>query len=317
MNVMRTQTHSTSPSGLGTHADTNEVHVPVLLQEVIDGLDIQPADVVVDGTLGMGGHAQKIAALLGVDGVFVGIDHDVRALNAARSRIGAVQAKCIFEQSSFEYMNQILKQHGIHSLHKVLLDLGWGSHTLQSGKGFSFMKDEPLLMTYSDTITEDTLTAATIVNTWSEDSLKSILTGYGEERHAWRIAKAIVTERIHKPITTSGQLAALVERTIHRTGKTHPATQTFQALRITVNDELGVLERALKDCTQHLAVQGRIAIITFHSIEDRLVKRFFKDLSARGDFELITKKVIQPTRDELKVNSRARSAKLRIIKKIS
>lgn len=317
MNVMRTQTHSTSPSGLGTHTDTHVVHIPVLLQEVIDGLDIQQADVVVDGTLGMAGHAQKLAALLSAQGVFVGIDHDPRALELAQKRMGAIRARCFFEQNSFENIRGILQAHSVRSPDKILLDLGWGSHTLQSGKGFSFMKDEPLLMTYSDSITEDTVTAADIVNTWNEESIRSILAGYGEERHAWRIAKAIVEERVNRPITTSGHLASLIEHTVRRTGKTHPATQTFQALRIAVNDELGVLERTLKGTTQLLAVNGRLAIITFHSIEDRLVKRFFKDLSTHGDFELITKKAIQPSREELKVNPRARSAKLRIIKKVS
>lgn len=317
MNVMRTQTHSTSPSGLGTHTDTHVVHVPVLLQEVIDGLDIQPKDIVVDGTLGMAGHAVKLAERLGAQGVFMGIDHDPRALSAAKERMIMFQKQCIFEQSSFEHIRTLLKKHGISAPHKVLLDLGWGSHTLQSGRGFSFMKDEPLLMTYTDIVNEETLTAADIVNTWSEESIHSVLSGYGEERHAWRIARAIVDERKLHPITTSGHLASLVERVVHRTGKTHPATQTFQALRIAVNDELGVLERTLTDVTNLLAHNGRLAIITFHSIEDRLVKRFFKDLSTHGDFELITKKAIQPTREELKVNPRARSAKLRIIKKTS
>lgn len=317
MNVMRTQTHSTSPSDLGTNGKMNEMHVPVLLQEVIDGLDIQPKDIVVDGTLGMGGHAIKLVERLGAQGIFIGIDHDPRALTATKERMSTMQKQCIFVQSSFEFMRAQLKKHGISAPHKVLLDLGWGSHTLQSGKGFSFMKDEPLLMTYTDSVSEETLTAADIVNTWSEESIQAVLSGYGEERHAWRIARAIVDERKHHAISTSGHLASLVERVVHRSGKTHPATQTFQALRIVVNDELGVLERTLVDVTNLLAGNGRLAVITFHSIEDRLVKRFFKDLSAHGDFELITKKAIQPTREELKVNPRARSAKLRIIKKIS
>jgi 16S rRNA (cytosine1402-N4)-methyltransferase len=317
MHVMRTQTHSTSPSDLGTHAETNVVHVPVLLQEVIDGLDIQPTDVLVDGTLGMAGHAKALATHLSTHGVFVGIDHDPRALKAAQQHMSLISARCIYAESSFENMVAILQQHKIPAVDKVLLDLGWGSHTLQSGKGFSFMKDEPLLMTYTDTVTDETLTAVDIINTWSEESLHSILSGYGEERHARRIAHIIVEERARRPIVTSGQLASLIERTIHRTGKTHPATQTFQALRIAVNDELGVLERTLKSITHVLAPNGRLAIITFHSIEDRLVKRYFKDLSAHGDFELITKKAIQPTRDELKVNPRARSAKLRVITKLS
>lgn len=317
MHVMRTQTHSTSPSDLGTHAEAKVVHVPVLLQEVIDGLDIQPADVLVDGTLGMAGHAKELASRLSADGVFVGIDHDPRALKAAKQSMSHISARCIFAENSFEAMVSILEQNKLHAIDKVLLDLGWGSHTLDSGKGFSFMKDEPLLMTYTDIVTKDTLTAVDIVNTWSEESLYSILSGYGEERHARRIARIIVEERTRRPIVTSGQLASLIERAVHRTGKTHPATQTFQALRIAVNDELGVLERTLKSVTHFLAPHGRLAIITFHSIEDRLVKRYFKDLSAHGDFELITKKAIQPAREELKVNPRARSAKLRIIMKLS
>lgn len=314
MHVMRTQTHSKSPSDLGTHS---EMHIPVLLQEVIDGLDIQKADVVVDGTLGMGGHASKLVAKLGSKGVFIGVDHDARAIAGAQARIKGTQARCIFEENSFEHIGAILDTYKISAPSKVLLDLGWGSHTMQSGRGFSFMKDEPLVMTYSEHVTSETLTAADIVNTWSNDSLEAILKGWGEEKHARRIAAAIVAERAERPILTSGALASLVERVVHRTGKTHPATQTFQALRIAVNDELGVLQRTLSDITRRLQPQGRLAIITFHSIEDRLVKRYFKDLCTNGDFELHTKKAIQATREELKVNPRARSAKLRIIIKKS
>lgn len=312
MNVMRTQTHSKSPSGLGTQP---HVHTPVLLQEVIDGLDIQGDDVVVDGTLGMGGHSEAMLAELSSEGILIGVDHDPAALHTATKRLASTQSKCIFAENSFEHIGTVLDMHHIGSPDKVLLDLGWGSHTMQSGRGFSFMKDEPLIMTYTDKVSEETLTASDIVNTWSADSLEAILTGWGEEKHARRIVSAIIAERQLHPILTSGALASLIEKVIHRRGKTHPATQTFQALRIAVNDELGVLQRAITDITQRLAKEGRLAIITFHSIEDRLVKRHFKDLSSHAGFELITKKAIQPTRDELKANPRARSAKLRIIKR--
>lgn len=317
MNVMRTQTHSTSPSDLGTQRDFSHRHVPVLLHEVIDGLHIKKDDVVIDGTLGMGGHAREILTLLDKRGVFIGIDQDGDVLAQTESELRTrAQAKIIAEQLSFEHIPSVLIKHHLTSADKVLLDLGWGSHTLESKRGFSFMKDEPLVMTYASTVTEETLTAYDIVNTWSKDSLESIIRGWGEERHARRISEAIVAEREKSPIKTTGALASLIERVVKRHGKTHPATQTFQALRIAVNDELGALERTLDAVTQLLSVGGRLAIITFHSIEDRLVKQYFKRIGDGVHFELITKKAIQPSREELKVNPRSRSAKLRIISKI-
>ncbi len=317
MNVMRTQTHSTSPSDLGTQRDFSHRHVPVLLHEVIDGLHIKKDDVVIDGTLGMGGHAREILTLLDKRGVFIGIDQDGDVLAQTESELRTrAQAKIIAERLSFEHIPSVLIKHHLSSEDKVLLDLGWGSHTLESKRGFSFMKDEPLVMTYASTVTEETLTAYDIVNTWSKDSLESIIRGWGEERHARRISEAIVAEREKSPIKTTQALASLIERVVKRHGKTHPATQTFQALRIAVNDELGALERTLDAVTQLLSVGGRLAIITFHSIEDRLVKQYFKRIGDGVHFELITKKAIQPSREELKVNPRSRSAKLRIISKI-
>jgi 16S rRNA (cytosine1402-N4)-methyltransferase len=202
---------------------------------------------------------------------------------------------------------------------KALFDLGWSGYQLESGRGFSFLRDEPLIMTYASE-PKGALTAETIVNSWQEESIVSILSGWGEERYARRIAHAISHARRKKRITTTTELVDVIRSAVPRAyahGRLHPATKTFQALRIAVNDEMGALTEGLTACWQRLLPGGRIAVITFHSIEDRAVKRLFLEWSQSGEGERITRSPIVPSRKEVRANPRSRSAKLRVIRKIS
>jgi 16S rRNA (cytosine1402-N4)-methyltransferase len=311
MHVMRTQTHSQSSSGFDTDP-TGYEHTPVLLQEVINALALEGNECFVDGTLGLGGHAIHVLPLLSQGALFIGLDKDADALHRAEMRIGKQQARCVFKNASFESLEEVLIDEKLSSVDRILLDLGWGTHTIHSGRGFSFMYDEPLQMTYEKSAKDDGLTAKEILNTWSAESLLSIIQGWGEEQYARRIVDAICKEREKKEIATTGQLTRLIEKVIPRRGKTHPATKTFQALRITVNNELAGLEDALKKHFSLLSPHGRLAVITFHSLEDRIVKHVFKELAAATVAELYSKKAIQAGDIEKRENPRSRSAKLRV-----
>ncbi|MDP2650348.1 MAG: 16S rRNA (cytosine(1402)-N(4))-methyltransferase RsmH [bacterium] len=294
-------------------------HQPVLLQESLMWLNIQQDDIVVDATLGGGGHARAIAEHLKERGVLLGIDTDSAAIVRAREALVGVKAQVILTQANFRELEAILKEHELKTVHKVLFDLGWSSDQLEaSGRGFTFSRDEPLLMTLSDAPEKGTLTAEYIVNEWSEESIADALYGWGEERFARRIAKAIVLARSEKPIRTTGELAAIVKEAVpaaYRAGKRHPATKTFQALRIAVNDEIGALTEGLTSAIAHLTKGGRVAAISFHSIEDRTVKQLFRNAKADGAGNILTKKPVVPTRVEVQQNPRARSAKLRVFQK--
>lgn len=293
----------------------SEGHRPVLLHEVSELLAIQPGDTVVDATLGGAGHAQHLVAQLGNAGTFIGIDADGAAIERAREKLAGSKAHIILEKGNFRNVGSYLGKHMIRTVNKALYDLGWSSYQLTSGRGFSFLADEPLLMTYADT--GATLTAETVVNTWGEESIADILYGWGDERYSRRIARAIVTARSHRPIRTSKELASIIAQAVppvYRRGRTHPATKTFQALRIAVNDEFGALKESVQTLWQHVAPGGRIAIITFHSTEDREVKRMLRELAATGG-TLVTRKPLVPTREEVVQNPRARSSKLRCIEK--
>ncbi len=307
-----------------TALQSSVVHVSVLLQEVIEGLDIHEGEIVLDATLGGGGHTQAIAELVGVHGTVIALDADAKALERSAERLAKVKektgAKIILEQSNFRYIDVVLKKIGIEQVNKVMFDLGLSSQEIEeSGRGFSFKRNEPLLMTFASEITEETLTAREIVNMWDEENIATIIKNYGEERYAWRIAKKIAQERKQKPIETTFDLVEIIKNatpsSYHRM-KLHPATRTFQALRMTVNDEVGALKDGLQKAFDHLTASGRIAVISFHSIEDRIVKLFFKQLIVDGKAQKITKKPITPTDDEVEKNPRSRSAKLRIISKI-
>lgn len=290
-------------------------HIPVLKEETINSLKLSPSSVVVDCTLGVGGHAEMILNDLGPEGVYVGFDVDPTAIEAVE---GKFKGKQHLVCSNFSNIKDELEQLQLKP-NAILADLGWRSEQFtQGGKGLSFNDDEPLIMTYGDPSTY-TFTAHDIVNDWDEESIADVVYGYGEERAARRIAAAIVSARENTEIKTSGQLAEIVKDAVpkfrHKL-RIHPATQTFQALRIAVNDELGVLDTLLTDGFEILTSGGRFSIITFHSLEDRIVKKFFKTKTHDQEGVLVTKKPITASEKELAQNPRARSAKLRTIEKI-
>lgn len=292
-------------------------HISVLLQEAIQGLEIHENEVVFEGTVGLGGHSEEILKRIGKGGVYIGTDEDAQALSHAKERLSKYPARKIFIEDNFRNLDRVLDNAFYSNVDKILLDIGLSNLQLEGGgRGFSFKYDEPLLMTFRATQKEGDLTAREIVNEWAVDSLTDIITGYGEERFAWKIANAIVKARAIKPIETTGELAEIVKNAVPvfaRFGRIHPATKTFQAIRITVNDELGALREGLQKGFARLKPKGRMAIISFHSLEDRIVKEFFKARVEEGLGVLVTKKPITPSDEELARNPKSRSAKLRII----
>ena len=292
-------------------------HTPVLLHEVLEGLAIQKGDAVVDGTLGGGGYAEAICTSLGKDGQLIGLDQDAEAIVRTRKRIPEGQCHIHLFESNFRSLDQVLERLGIQKVQGIVFDLGLSSDQLEaSGRGFTFQhNDEPLLMTFKDHPTESDITARHIVNDWEEADIANVLYGYGEERLARRIARVIVEARQEKSIETVGDLVRIVEQEVPKRGKINPATRVFQALRIAVNDEIGALEEGLRQGWKHLAPKGRMAVVSFHSIEDRIVKRFMRGKVDEDKGMLVTKKPTTPSEKELKENPRSRSAKLRIIEK--
>ncbi len=298
---------------------TQAGHRSVLLHEIIDGLALRSDDIVVDATLGGAGHAALIAQSLGKKGMLIGIDADHDAIERARIALANIAAKTTFIEGNFRDFEAEMQKHGISRIDKVLFDLGWSSYQLDAGRGFSLKSDEPLLMTFAKEHKEGALTAAQIVNEWAEVSIADVLYGWGEERYSRRIARAIIERREKKPFLTAKELAEMISAAVpprYRFGRIHPATRTFQALRIAVNDELGALTSGLKAAWEALAPGGRIAVIAFHSIEDRIVKQIFKQWQDDGRGERVTRKPITASPREIAENPRARSAKLRIIQKI-
>jgi 16S rRNA (cytosine1402-N4)-methyltransferase len=299
------------------------VHQSVLLHEAIEELSINSKDVVVDGTLGGAGHAHAIAGILSKDGTFIGFDLDSEAIARAETALKDVQPKCIFVETNFRNIETELVSRGITHIDKAIFDLGWSAYQLEAGRGFSFLKDEPLLMTYSSNKPDSNnsaLTAAIIVNNWGEESIADIIFGWGEERYSRRIAKAIVERRVKQPFVLATDLANVIKiavPAVYRFGRLHPATRTFQALRIAVNDELGALKDGLMGAWKLLSPGGRIAVITFHSIEDRIVKEMFLEWEREGEAVRITRSPKKGSKEEIQVNPRARSAKLRVVEKIS
>lgn len=294
------------------------MHISVLLHESIKGLELKDGDVVFDGTFGGGGHTRAMLAL-GKDIKVIATDLDSDAIKNGQELVAEYPGQLILENDTFANIASILEKHNIAGVDKVLLDLGWSSNQLEyGGRGLSFLKDEPLLMTLKNEITESDVTAELIVNEWSEGTIADILFGFGEERYARRIARVICEVRQVKPIKTTHELVEIISRAVppnYRFGKIHPATRTFQALRIAVNTELETLERALSETWKVLRPEGRMVVISFHSLEDRIVKRFFREVAAETESTILTKKPIIAGQDETSANPRARSAKLRIIKK--
>lgn len=293
-------------------------HRSVLLQESLESLSIKPDDIVVDATLGGAGHSKEIARLLGTKGTLLGIDEDGDAIERARIALKDAVARVILQEGNFRNLESYLGKHGIPKITKALFDLGWSGYQLAAGRGFSFLQDEPLVMTYADN-PEGKLTAEVVVNTWKEESLADVIYGWGEERFARRIAREIVAARRKTRITSSGQLADIIRGAVpaaYRNGKLHPATKTFQAIRIAVNDEMGALKDGLQAAWSALEPGGRLAVISFHSIEDRSVKELMREWKQDGSGEWLTKSPIVPSEEEVRANPRSRSAKLRVIRKL-
>lgn len=306
-------------------------HKPVLLEECLNGLNIHPGGIYVDGTLGRAGHSREIAGRL-TTGRLIGIDRDKAALDAAPARLAGHMDKVTLVRGSFGQLPAILSSLGVEGADGMLFDLGVSSPQLDDGsRGFSYLQDAPLDMRMDQSAP---LTARDVVNGWDQEELKRILWQYGEERYSGLIAAAIVRERERAPIETTGQLAQLIRDAMPakaKREKQHPAKRSFQAIRIAVNDELGELERLLDSALDALKPGGRLAVISFHSLEDRLVKTAYagwaKGCTCPPDFpvcvcgrkprvRLVGRKPITAGERELAENPRARSAKLRVAEKL-
>lgn len=305
-------------------------HQPVMLKEVINWLKIEPAGVYVDCTTGGGGHSWEILRRLGRNGRLIGLDQDAAALTAARQKLADERVTLV--QTNFARIKEVLEELGIGAINGVLFDLGMSSYQIDEGeRGFSFQQDAPLDMRMNP---EGGPSAAELVNELSVQDLTRLITNYGEERWAKRIAEFIVARRKYKPILTTGELVGVIKAAIpaaaRRTGP-HTARRTFQALRIAVNDEIGVLERALNDSIQLLQSGGRIVVISFHSLEDRLVKQVFQagaqmcicppglpvcTCHRQPLLKVLTRKPVVPSAEEVEKNPRSRSAKMRVAERI-
>lgn len=295
-------------------------HISVLLNESIDGLSIKKGDIVVDGTLGGGGHTLEILHRFNDQIKMICFDLDEDAIERVKKILPPKTSNVIFQNTGFQELRSIIKELKIEKVNRILLDLGISSFQLEeAGRGFSFLRDEPLLMTMKKNPKGDDITAHEIVNFWGEQTLADIIFGFGEERFARRIAKAIVEAREKTEIKTTFDLVKIIEEAVgrsYRGKKIHPATRTFQALRIATNSELPNLEKIVKEGFECLEAGGRMSIITFHSLEDRIVKKAFVDLKNSGLAKMINKKPILPSPEEIKENPRSRSAKLRLLEKI-
>lgn len=307
-------------------------HISVLPEEVIEGLDIKPDGTYVDCTLGGAGHSSRIAQRLSSSGRLIGIDQDEDAIAAASERLKDFSCRVDIVHRNFKYLDEILADLGADSVDGVLFDLGVSSHQLdEAERGFSYMHDAPLDMRMD---VSQPFSAYDVVNEYSEDKLNYIFKTYGEERWSKRIAQFIVESRREKPIATTGELVDIVRRAIpaavRKKMQGHPAKRIFQAVRIEVNDELGILEKTFRAAVHHLKPGGRIAIITFHSLEDRIAKNTLREM-ARGcicppelpvcvchhkpEIKLLTR-ALKPGRKEQAANSRSKSAKLRVAVKL-
>lgn len=306
-------------------------HVPVLFDEVMEALNIRPGGIYVDGTVGGGGHSAGICERLGDSGTLIAVDRDCEALEAAGKRLAGYGCDKKFVHANYSDTDEISRAAGA-KVQGILLDLGVSSYQLDNpDRGFSYMNDAPLDMRMDDS---DRLTAYDIVNSYSQAELTRIIRDYGEERWASRIAEFICKERQQAPIDSTGRLTEIIKAAIpakaRRTGP-HPAKRTFQAIRIEVNDELGHLREAVEKLPDLLDSGGRIAIITFHSLEDRIVKTEFERrldpctcpkefpvcvCGKKADVKRVTRKPVIPTEEETEINPRARSAKLRVLEKL-
>ena len=307
-------------------------HVSVLKNECIEGLQIKSSGTYVDGTFGGGGHAMEIISRLNGNGRFIGIDQDQDAVENGRAKLEPYKEKAQLVRDNFSNIISIMKDLHIVAVDGILLDIGVSSYQLDTGeRGFSYMHDAELDMRMDQ---RNPMTAKRMIAEYSEKELANIIKDYGEERWATRIAQFIVAERKNKPIETTGELVEVIKKAVPKGARKdgpHPAKRTFQALRIAVNNELGILEQAIEDMAGLLASGGRLCIITFHSLEDRIVKQTFHRLEhpctcppefpvcvcgKKPSIRVITRKPILPSDEELEFNPRARSAKLRILEKL-
>jgi len=305
-------------------------HKPVMLSECIEGLNIKPDGIYVDGTLGGAGHSKEIAKRLSKDGLLIGIDRDDDALKAAKENLKEFQ-NVKFVKDNHDNIKQILEDLEIEKVDGILLDLGVSSYQLdERNRGFSYLGENELDMRMDKT---QELTAQKVVNTYSEEKLANIIYEYGEERFSRQIAKNICEERKQKEIVTTKQLVEIIEKSIPKSKQNdgHPAKRTFQAIRIEVNDEIKPLYNTIKNCIDCLNDNGRLCVITFHSLEDRAVKNAMNDAKgkctcpsdlpycvcgAKSLGKIITRKPIVATEEELEQNSRSKSAKLRIFERV-
>jgi 16S rRNA (cytosine1402-N4)-methyltransferase len=307
-------------------------HRPVLYEEVLQALNIKSEGIYVDGTMGGAGHGDGICRKLCDSGWYIGIDRDVAAIQAGAQRLQAYSCKKSFVQANYNELPQLLDQLGVEKIQGGLLDLGVSSFQLDNAaRGFSYMQDAPLDMRMDE---RDSKTAQQVVNQYSEKELTRIIREYGEERWASRIANFIVNGRKEKPINTTYELVERIKQAIPAAARRegpHPAKRTFQAIRIEVNEELSLLSGALEQFLDRLAPGGRMAVITFHSLEDRIVKETFQRritpctcprefpvciCGKMADIQKITGKPVTPSPSELETNPRARSAKLRVVEKL-
>ncbi len=307
-------------------------HISVLLNECIDNLNITPDGIYVDGTMGGGGHSLEIAKRL-TTGRLICIDQDPNAHEAAGKRLAEYKDRITFVRDNFGNIANILDGLGIEKIDGMLLDIGVSSHQLdEAERGFSYQQDAPLDMRMNP---DRPFSAYDVVNGYDEDELDRVIFTYGEERWARRIAQFIVKERENKPIETTGELVDIIKKAVPKGARKdgpHPAKRTFQAIRIEVNGELEVLQRAIDDVAARLAVGGRLCIITFHSLEDRIVKEAFRKqenpcicppqfpvcvCGKKPLGRVITRKPILPSKEELEENPRSRSAKLRVLEGVS
>jgi len=302
-------------------------HIPVLLDEALAGLAVQPGGRYIDATVGAGGHAAAILLHSAPDGKLLGLDADPEAIRYAQQALQPFGDRLVLRAANFRRLGQVARSLGFDPVDGILLDLGLSSRQLDdAGRGFSFSKDGPLDMRLDP---DSDTTAADLVNHLAEDELADMLWRFGDERRSRRIARAIVAAR---PLTTTGQLADLIERTIGRREKIHPATRTFQALRIATNDELGALAQVLPQARDLLQPGGRLVVIAFHSLEDRLVKRFYQQEARdcicppeapictcehRASLRIVARKPIRPRPEEVAQNPRSRSARLRVAERLS
>lgn len=290
------------------------VHLPVMAGEVEEFLSPRPGQVIIDCTVGEGGHAARLLARLAPGGVLIGLDRDVSVLRIARDKLSGYGEMVRLEQANYTGVKEALDRAGREAADGVLFDLGVNSAQLDDAeRGFSFQKDGPLDMRMD---TGEGRTAADLVNRLDRRELEYLIRNYGEERFAGRISRRIVEERSRSPIRTTGRLAEIISRAVPGRGKIHPATRTFQALRLAVNRELENLEQALPAAREVLRPGGRICLIAFHSLEDRIVKHTFRRWAGEGKVRVLTAKPVRPSPAETRINPRARSARLRAAEKL-